>query len=275
MFVLIYDRGGNQVLYQQIVKERSKIEEEIENIQCKLEKLPEGNLILAKNGPCYYKWYYTDGSHKKYIPKKEHYTVEKLAYKKYLSVRLKGIEKEKRAIDFYLKHHDENTYLKEQELLENPEFQKLISKIYQPKEQKLIDWMNSPYKTNKAHPEQLIHRTRSGVCVRSKSELLITMVLSKYHIPFRYECALQLGEVFIYPDFTICHPITGEIFYWEHFGLMDDVSYSQKAFSKLQLYTSNGIIPSVNLITTYETKINPLSEKMVEEIIKYYFLQEV
>lgn len=71
--------------------------------------------------------------------------------------------KEKRAIDFYLKHHDENTYLKEQELLENPEFQKLISKIYQPKEQKLIDWMNSPYKTNKVHPEQLIHRTRSDV----------------------------------------------------------------------------------------------------------------
>ena len=75
-----------------------------------------------------------------------------------------------------------------------------------------------------------------------------------------------------YPDFTIRHPKTGEIIYWEHFGLMDDPSYYQKTFSKLQLYASYGIIPSINLITTYETQEHPLSADIVEKIVKHYFL---
>ena len=98
------------------------------------------------------------------------------------------------------------------------------------------------------------------------------MFLYKYKIPFRYECILQLDDIFIFPDFTIRHPETGEVFYWEHFGLMEDTSYSQNTFSKMQLYNMNGIIPSVNLITTYETEKHPLSEEMIEEIVKYYFL---
>ena len=132
--------------------------------------------------------------------------------------------------------------------------------------------MNAPYQKNKFHPENLIHKTRSGAYVRSKSEVLIARILSEYLIPFRYECALQLGDKCIYPDFTMLHPVTGEVFYWEHFGLMDDASYSQNAFSKMHLYTSEGIIPSVHLITTYETEKHPLSVEMIEEIVKYYFL---
>ena len=49
-------------------------------------------------------------------------------------------------------------------------------------------------------------------------------------------------------------------------------SYVQKACSKIQLYASNGIIPSVQLITTYEAKANPLSSQMDEKIVEYYFL---
>lgn len=264
--------GGNLVLYEKILHERERLEKEINSIQSKMKTLPKENLILAKNGEKYYKWYCTDGKHKVYIPKAERGKLEKLAHKKYLSLRLKNLLRERRAIDSYLRYHDENAYQKEQELFENFEFQRLISKIYQPKEQKLIEWMNGTYQKNEFHPEQLTHRTLAGIYVRSKSEVLITMILSKYQIPFRYECVLQLGEAWIYPDFTICHPVTGEMFYWEHFGKMDDISYSSKAFSKMELYTLNGIIPSVQLITTFETKEYPLSEEMVEEVVRYYFL---
>lgn len=62
------------------------------------------------------------------------------------------------------------------------------------------------------------------------------------------------------------------VYYWEHFGLMDNPTYAQNAYSKLQIYTSHGIIPSIQLITTYETKANPLSTDIVEKIIAYYFL---
>ena len=101
---------------------------------------------------------------------------------------------------------------------------------------------------------------------------MIASYLYTKKIPFRYECALRCGETVFYPDFTIRHPKTGQLFYWEHFGLMDDVDYSKKAYSKLQTYTSHGIIPTIQLITTYETKEHPLSIEAVEEIVNYYFL---
>ena len=82
----------------------------------------------------------------------------------------------------------------------------------------------------------------------------------------------QLDGIMIYPDFTIRHPKTGETFYWEHFSLMDNPTYSKNACSKLQHYISSGIIPSIQLITTYETKDNPLSAEKVEKIVEEYFL---
>ena len=106
-----------------------------------------------------------------------------------------------------------------------------------------------------------------------KERIEQNMFLWKYKIPFRYECILQLDDIFIFPDFTIRHPETGEVFYWEHFGMMDNPNYSKKVVSKLQLYISNGIIPSIQLITTYETKDTPLSvELVVEKIVEHYFL---
>ena len=53
--------------------------------------------------------------------------------------------------------------------------------------------------------------------------------------------------------------------------MMDEPFYYQKAFPKLQLYASYGIIPSINLITTYETKKNPLGYEVIEKAIEHYF----
>lgn len=108
--------------------------------------------------------------------------------------------------------------------------------------------------------------------VRSKSEAFIDMLLHANKIPFRYECALTLGSITYYPDFTIMHPKTGEIFYWEHFGMMDDPAYAGKAFSKLHNYSKHGIIPSINLITTYETQDHPLDLDTVHRLVEQYFL---
>lgn len=91
-------------------------------------------------------------------------------------------------------------------------------------------------------------------------------------IPYRYEAALKLGNIMYYPDFTIRHPKTGEIFYWEHFGMMDKKEYAKNAYSKLEVYHRYGIIPGVNLIMTFETKDHPLGMDEVAEIVKRYFL---
>ena len=125
------------------------------------------------------------------------------------------------------------------------------------------------------HPEQLSHLSISGHILRSKSEVIIDTALFSNRIPFRYECALSLGFKTFFPDFTIRHPKTKDFFYWEHFGMMDSPAYSQNAFNKLQLYNAHGIIPTINLITTYETKDQPLNSQYVQHLIEHYFLQYI
>jgi len=52
---------------------------------------------------------------------------------------------------------------------------------------------------------------------------------------------------------------------------MDDSAYQKNAITKLQQYASNGIIPSIHLITTFETKDHPLGPEDIEHLIRHYF----
>ncbi len=196
---------------------------------------------------------------------------QQLAAKKYYSLLCQDLEQEKYALDSYLRHRASSPGKAEKLLTDTPAYQELLSSFFTPASQDLQDWANAPYEHNQKYPEQLLHATASGHMVRSKSEALISILLQTRQIPFRYECALHLGETTLFPDFTILHPQTRQILYWEHFGLMDNSSYCQNACSKLQFYASHGIIPSIHLITTYETKQYPLRLDMVEKIIDYYF----
>ena len=101
--------------------------------------------------------------------------------------------------------------------MKDNEYTELLSDFFKPLSQELSEWMNTPYIRNSKYPEHLIHKTCVGYKVRSKSESMICTYLSINKIPFRYECALTLGNKVYYPDFTIRHPKTAEIYYWEHF----------------------------------------------------------
>lgn len=217
-----------------MLAEQARLKEQIKDLEKQLRNYPEGKLICTRNNNRY-KWYVSDGHTQTYIPKKNRRYAEQLAAKKYLSSLYEELMQE---------------YLAE-----------------------LYNWMHAPYDSNNNFPEQQIHKTLSGNMVRSKSEALIDMALFTNKIPFRYECVLHLGEAVIYPDFTIRHPKTGVIFYWEHFGLMDDPIYCKNACTKLHLYATHNIIPTHQLITTYETKAKPLTSDVIEHIIRNYFIE--
>ena len=148
----------------------------------------------------------------------------------------------------------------------------MLAPHFTPLSQELSDWSHASYERNQNHSEHLLHKSNSGNFLRSKSEAIIDMLLYMHRIPFRYECALYLGNITIFPDFTIRHPQTGNFYYWEHFGLMDNSNYAQKTYSKLQLYNSHGIIPSIQLITTFETMEKPIDVDSISKIIEHYFL---
>ncbi|MEQ2580048.1 hypothetical protein, partial [Hominiventricola aquisgranensis] len=49
-------------------------------------------------------------------------------------------------------------------------------------------------------------------------------------------------------------------------------AYANRAFEKLKMYASCQVIPTINLLTTYETAYHPLDCEQVENIIKETFL---
>lgn len=228
--------------------------------------------MISSKTEQHYKWYQSDGHNKIYIPHHNQELLTLLAEKKYLLQLQKDLTHEKIALDSYLRHHDSYVYKSSQMLETSSRYHKLLAPIFAPQSQELTEWMQLPYNRNPLNPEQLTHKCFSGNFVRSKSESLIDMLLYTNKLPYRYECELLLGEVRFYPDFTICHPNTRKIFYWEHFGMMDNPAYAKNTYAKLQFFSSHGIIPSVNLITTFETKTNPLSQELVQQIIEYHFL---
>ena len=156
-------------------------------------------------------------------------------------------------------------------MLLHPEYRRLLEKHFIPQNEELKKWQSDSYERCKKHEEALVIKGTQGKMLRSKSEAIIDMMLYKSRIPFRYEEKLVLDSVTIYPDFVIRHPATGKYYYWEHFGMMDEEEYRTHACNKIALYCKNGIIPSIQLITTYETKRNPLSAEKVEWIVKEYF----
>lgn len=270
MFQFKIQQEVKRMTYEKAMKELKSLNKKIKILQTQLKNLPEGKLISARNGR-HYKWYVSDGRNKTYIPKSDRHFAEKLAYKKYLTLQLTNLEQEKKALEAYLKYHNPNAVQKEIELYNSPAYSELLQTYSKPFPKKIEEWMNASYEKNSRYPEKLIYSTLSGKFVRSKSEVLIDTVLSQNKIPFRYEAALHLENMTIYPDFTILHPKTGELFYWEHFGLIDDPNYSKNAILKLEHYISNGIYPSIQLITTYETKDHPLGMDDIERVVDKHF----
>lgn len=270
--IAFYEKGGIFTFYEKMNAESRRLETQIDEVRRRLEKLPEGNIFCTHDGN-QVKWYRSQGKHQTYISKrKDRLLAEQLAEKKYLSFILQDLLQEKKAIDCYLKHCEKATGKAEQMLVNEPAYRELLSKHFKPLSQELQEWMVSSYDHNALHPEKRIIKTTSGNLVRSKSEALIDMTLQKYRIPFRYECALQLDTTKLYPDFTIRHPKTGEIYYWEHFGMMDDPEYRLDVSFKLRLYINNGIIPTYQLITTYESGEKPLGPDEIDQTVRKYFL---
>ena len=212
----------------------------------------------------------SDENGTKYLYKEDRKLAEKLAFKKFLELQLKNLNQELTVIKQYLRSHDSEANLKEEEFLQSKKYKELLFLTNPTENQDIYKWMYEPYVQNEFHREQLIHKTYAGNYVRSKSEAMIETFLYKYQIPFRYECLLDLGDAFYYPDFTLLHPKTLEIKYWENFGMMDDPKYSRNTFTKLDNYISHGIIPGNQLITTFETRIQPLTTDKVVEIIENF-----
>ena len=246
-----------------------KISKELETIYALEKKFPKGELSCRQNEKRF-KWYVKYKEKTTYLPKSKKELAEMLALKKYYAYRKQELEGELAVCRAYIRKM-QPLESKTEELLVHPEFGKLLGRYFMPIQEELIKWQNAPYEQCKKHEENLTIKGTKGRMLRSKSEAIIDMMLYKNGIPFRYEEKLVLDGITIYPDVVIRHPKTGVFYYWEHFGMMDNREYRNSACKKIRLYCDNGIIPSINLITTFETADHPLDVDRVEKIIKEFF----
>ncbi len=93
--------------------------------------------------------------------------------------------------------------------------------------------------------EGLIHRTRRGELVRSKSELIIANLLSsEFEVDYTYEFELRASDGSVrYPDFFVDDSAAGSKLYIEHLGLLDDPTYARRWAAKERWYRAQGILP--------------------------------
>ena len=265
------ERRNNMFVNYEKIKSRVRhIEDELKQLEKTEIEWPQGELICAKNGKnC--KWYLKRNNRTVYLPKKERELAQKLARKKYCLLRTRELKSELAACRAYMKKAEKAVNFVEKKI-ENTEYEKLLGGWFCSVNKEVGEWKKESYEKNEAHLENLNIKGTGGKYLRSKSEAMIDKILNNVGVPFRYEEKLVLGDAVFYPDFTIKHPRTGKIYYWEHFGMMDNSEYVNRACQKIKIYCNCGIIPSVNLILTYETKEHPFDMDSAEQIVREYFL---
>lgn len=92
--------------------------------------------------------------------------------------------------------------------------------------------------------DRLIHRTRRGEVVRSKSEVIVADMLYSLSIDYEYEKELVASDgTSRLPDFTIDDPASGLKVFWEHLGMLSVRDYKAKWEQKLKWYANHKIIP--------------------------------
>lgn len=254
-----------------LIQHKTYLLNKLKDIRSQLATLPPGKLIVAKDRN-HTKWYVSDGKNKQYLHKNKKDIAEKLAIKKYLLTLQEDLELELRFTEKHLNNSEMQASNAEKLLLENSEISDLLSTYFKPMSKKLDEWTKAPYEKSQKYPNDLKHKLNNKEIFRSKSEVMIAQTLKMNRIPYRYEEVIELDGVDFAPDFTILHPRTGKLFYWEHCGMVDSPKYQRSTLSKLRHYMENGIIPGENLILTFETEKTPLSMEQVEFLVQFYFL---
>ena len=257
-------------------RKRESLARELHESLQQMDSLPEGELYFVRNGTGWMqkrRWRTADGHRKsEALKKSDRLFAQKLAQRRYLSERARGLRKLIQAIELAMQT--------ERELVSFPdnlqemcgEYRELLRPFFSENEQKIREWKEKPYRTKEEHKESRIYPTKCGVLVRSKSEVIIADMLYDLGIPFRYEQELVTDRGMIFPDFLILDPFTLEEIVWEHCGMMDDPEYARKVFSRLDSLHSRGYsFEKKNLICTFESKTHPLDVREVQMIIDYYF----
>lgn len=128
--------------------------------------------------------------------------------------------------------------------------------------------------------EKLIHRSRRGTALRSKSEVIIDDALAAHDVVAGYEVPFfsRDGQHYRLPDFTIEDQAIGRTILWEHCGMLSDEGYRKRWDSKLRWYRENGVLPleegggdRATLVVTYDDERGGIDGQKIDGLVEELF----
>ncbi len=261
----------------------NKVKKELENrkkelLQLKKEKehalqgVPKGTLRIScsQGRTQFYHRKEKEDRRGTYITEKEHNLIKRLAQKEYDQKVLRTVKEELRVVERCMAGYQvtEPEFIYEQM---HKERKKLITPIRVSDEEYLKQWEAVEYLGKEFAENAPEYYTAKNERVRSKSEWMIANMLKDEGIPYRYEYPIKLkGLGQVHPDFMVLNTRNRKEYYWEHFGMMDDMEYLERALYKISMYEQNDIYVGEGLIVTYETVAHPLNPKEVISKIQRY-----
>ena len=258
-------------LYRMISELKSKREW----LEKELDSLPEGFLhIQRKDSSEFYSIRIPKGGNRKKERRKGisnlDDTVNQLVRKRYIVKALAVIDKNLHILEMAAKRYiefDEESVMRDF-IHNHPELQHAVFRNAQIDE----DWARNYRQAEGLYDEHRTSLTSDKMRTRSRGEVIIAEKLKQYDIPFRYEGEIGHPDIPYVPDFTVRRPKDGKVFYWEHFGDVNNEEYMSNNQRKLITYSNYGIVPWDNLIITYDTADGGVNTPLIESMIHAWLL---
>ena len=255
-----------------LIKEMKYYDNIVEKSKKSLNELSiDGGLRVAfcKGNPQYYLITEKGDTNGKYISKENINIAKKLAQRDYErkvhSCAMQWSKTIKTFLDNIPQEEIKDIYK------DSPGRRKMINSYELGDEEYLDWWLNVEYKGKGFEKDSPEIYTEKGERVRSKSEKIIADKLYLMGIPYRYEYPITLkGYGTIYPDFTLLDIRERREIILEHFGMMDNPEYCNKAIDKINRYALNGIFIGDKLLITFETSYKPLSTKILTDMVEQF-----
>ncbi|MBR5933523.1 MAG: hypothetical protein IK002_05990 [Treponema sp.] len=257
------------LLFDTVQAYLTQFRQQFDLVSKRLKTAPQGSIKIVRKGRRIELYHRTSKSDREgtYINKARLTLAKNLAQKDYDLRAAKIISKKIKLLTPLEKAYPNNEL---EQLYERypQKVQQLIKPLTLSKQEYCRQWESVSYKGRPFDEKAPPYITDKGERVRSKSELIIANALFHSKVPYRYEYPILIkGAGEFHPDFLCLNPHTGNEILWEHFGIMDDVTYRNNAISKLAKYSEAGFVPGKNFIYTMETNTTPLNSRFVKKII--------
>ena len=270
---------GAKDIVGEVRRNIEELENKISQIDKFLEIAPWGSLKYQqkKSGVYFYRRDREVSSNKRklrYIPRKDMAEVQRLGQKGYLQNLKPVLVRELAALkDFADRYRPEEKFAVYRNM--SHVRREIVQPVFPDADQRVRQWEEEQYEVYDAHAENLKYETNQGEKVRSKSELILANLFyqQRERVRYKYERPLSLlqggRQIVVHPDFTLLDQKSGDIFFWEHAGMMDDPGYVEEFLRKINLYVSNDILPGDRLIITCESSVNPFNVSLAKKMLEH------